>query len=295
MARSLLVPTLALLGTLAPVAAQAIIAQPSGLANPAQVIDFGANLYPNFQPVSTEFAGITITHASYFTTGISNNLVGGFLTNNFSAGQPNTLRIDFAAPISDLSFVYHQIGTWAPTTIRAILQGVTVDSFSGTWNQYQTNNYFGFTNTVFDTLEVDFIGDFNVDTLEFNPAGSTTASCTSFNGSGINPVDCSCVNTPVLGTTWQAAIATTPTTVLTLLFYAPGGASAPLPIFGGELLIQLSPSPIGFTSTGSFSLAIPSATTWIGTDLTFQGLRLEAVGPGLGIVPLNGLYLVIGT
>jgi hypothetical protein len=295
MIRPLLAPALALLGTLAPAAAQAIIAQSSGLANPAQVIDFGANLYPNFQPVTTEFAGITISHASYFTTGVSNNLVGGFLTNNFSAGQPNLLSIVFAAPITDLSFVYHQISTAAPSNIRAMLQGVVVDSFSGTWNQFQTNNYFGFTNIVFDELQIDFQADFNVDTLAFNPAGSTAASCTTFNGTGVNPNACTCVNTPVLGTTWQAAIASTPTTIANVMFYAPGGPIAAVPFLGGELLVSPTPAPVGFTTGSTFAIPIPSATSWIGTDLTFQGLRLDVIAGTPTLVLLNGVYLVIGT
>ena len=72
--------------------AQAIIAQSQGLQSPDHVIDFGANLYPNFTNITTEFAGITVRHARYFTTGVSNNLVGGFLTNDFS-GAPDTLSI----------------------------------------------------------------------------------------------------------------------------------------------------------------------------------------------------------
>ncbi|MFY9344410.1 MAG: hypothetical protein WAT39_18095 [Planctomycetota bacterium] len=286
----------ALVAALVPTAglrAQAIIAQLSGLASPSQVIDFGANLFPNFTPVSTQFAGIALTHASYFTTGVSNNLVGGFLTNDFAVGLPNTLRIVFAQPISDLSFVYHQISTASPSTIRAVLQGVTVDSFSGTWNQSQPNNYFGFTNTVFDELQVDFVADFNVDTLAFNYASSAT--CTAYNGSGINPLACSCVTLPQLGTTWQGAIATTPNTLLTALFYGPGGASAPIPALGGEVLIQLAPSPIGFTSAGSYALPIPAAPVWVGTTLAFQGLRLELVAGSPTIELLNGLYLVIGS
>jgi hypothetical protein len=164
---------------LAPARAQAIIAQNSGITNPDHVIDFGANLFPNFTPVSTQFAGITITHARYFTTGVSNNLVGGFLTNDFS-GPPDTLRIEFATPISDLSFVYHQISTSQPSNFRALLNNVVVDSFSNLSDQFQTNNYFGFTNVEFDELQIDFVSDFNVDTLAFNDAGPAISSyCTS--------------------------------------------------------------------------------------------------------------------
>jgi hypothetical protein len=111
--------------------AQAIIAQSSGIPNPDHVIDFGAGLYPNFTPITTQFPGITVTHARYYTTGSVNNMVGGFLTNNFS-GAPDTLRIQFASPIGDLSFAYHQIGTFAASNFRALLGGVPVYSFSHT-------------------------------------------------------------------------------------------------------------------------------------------------------------------
>jgi hypothetical protein len=276
------------------VPSQAIIAQASGLPSPAQVIDFGANVLPNFTPVSTEFAGLTITHASYFTTGVSNNLVGGFLTNNFSAGQPNTLRIQFAAPITDCSFVYHQIGQQIPSQFRAMLQGVTMDSFSILWNQTQSNNYFGFTNTALDELQIDFDSDFNLDTLAISPA-LPGGACLSFNGSNVNPVAYSCATLPVLGTTWQGTITTTPNTVLTALVFAPAGVlSAPVPLFGGELLVDPSASLIAFTSAGSYSLAIPTGPSWVGVTLASQGVRLEQVGPTLGFVPLNGQQLILG-
>jgi len=292
MRHTLAVPVLSLFCCLGDATAQAIIAQSSGLSSPAQVIDFGANLFPNFTPVSTQFAGITITHARYYTTGVVNNLVGGFLTND-PIGLPNTLRIQWAQPITDLSFVYHQISTQFPSVIRAVLQGNTVASFSGTWNQFQTNNYFGFTNTVFDELQIDFVGDFNVDTLAFNPLGA--AACLFYNGTGVNPSDFSCATTPQLGTTWQGLVTPNANTLLSAIVYAPGGFITAVPLFGGELLINPSPPPIAFTALSSFSLPIPAAPSWTGTVLPFQGVRLDLVGGVPTFVPLNALMLVIGT
>ena len=270
---------------------QAIIAANSGLTNSTSIIDFGANVLPNFTAVSTQFPGITVTHASYFTTGVSNNLVGGFLTNDFS-GVPNTLRIQFASPITACSFVYHQISWSAPSSMRAIFNGVTMDSFSGTWNQSQPNNYFGFTNTILDTLEIDFVSDFNFDTLAIvDPAA---ARCDLHIGSGLNPQDFSCATLPVLGTTWQGVIAGNINTILTFLAYAPGGLATPTPLFGGELLIQTSPSPIAFAGFGTYSMSIPSGTGWIGTVLTFQGFRVDSIGGTPTFVPLNAYDLVFG-
>ncbi|MCA8976225.1 MAG: hypothetical protein KDC98_16000 [Planctomycetes bacterium] len=268
---------------------QHIVAQLSGLPNPTGVIDFGANLYPNLTPITNQFSGITVSHARYFTNNY-NNLVGGFLTNDFS-GLPNTVSVVFARPITDLSFVYHQISTSAPSTIRALLAGVTVTSFSGTWNQTQPNNYFGFTNIYFDELQIDFVADFNIDTLAYR---DQAAGCILRNGTGINPTDFTCASLPVLGTTWQGQMVTNASTILTILGYAPNGLAAPSPLFGGELLLQTTPPPIAIFGFGSYSMAIPSASAWIGTAVVFQGFRAEVTATGTALVPLNALELVLG-
>lgn len=288
----LVVAAFAAVLSIAAVRGQQIIAQNAGLPNPATVVDFGAGVLPNFAPVSTQFAGLTITHAAYFTTGVVNNLVGGFLTNNSSAGAPNTLRIQMATPVTDLSFVYHQISTAGPSVIRILLQGVQVDSFSGTWNQFQPNNYFGFQNTLCDELQIDFQADFNFDTLAMNPIGQ--AGCTLENGSGLNALGFSCTTLPVLGTTWQGAVATNGNTLLTALAYAPADLlPTPVPLFGGELLVQ----PAGlvlFTGFNSYAIGIPAASTWIGVELTFQALRVDSVAGAATVVPLNAMVLELG-
>jgi hypothetical protein len=269
--------------------AQAIIAQNSGLVNPDHVIDFGANLFPNFTPISNQFPGITVYHARYFTTGVSTNLVGGFLTNDFS-GLPNTLRIVFASPIHDLSFVYHQISTVQPSNFRAVLNNVIVDSFSNTSNQTQLNNYFGFTNVVFDELQLDFVSDFNVDTLAYN---DVHASCSLRNGNNINALGYACVTLPVLGTNLQLGIATTPNTVNTVL--AIGAGPATIPFGSGEILLQLNPFPVLIEGPGSFTIFIPNDPTLLGLTAWTQGVRVDLVGPTSNVVLLNALDLVVGT
>ena len=288
------VRSLRLLATLitlaAPLVAQPIIAQSSGLPSPDRVIDFGANLFPNFTPISTQIPGITVRHASYFTTGTSNNLVGGFLTNDFS-GPPNTLSIAFNTPIRNLSFVYHQISTAQASVFRALRGGNVVDSFSLVWNQTQPNNYFGFTNIVFDELQIDFVSDFNVDTLAIN---DVTADCTVRNGTNVNPRDYSCTTLPVIGTNWQAAIATNANTVGTLVAIAPGGPHPGIPFLGGEILFQLSPAPIILAVAPSFSFPIPPQRSGIGVVITTQGIRVDQVGPTVRVVLLNALDLRLG-
>lgn len=288
--RALLSATL-LVASLSPsLSAQSIIAQTQGLTNPQHVIDFGANLYPNFTPITNQFAGITVTHARYFTTGTVVNLVGGFLTNDFS-GAPDTLSIRFANPIQDLAFVYHQISTVRPSVFRAVLAGTTVHSFSNLSNQSQTNNWFGFTGIVFDELQLDFVADFNVDTLQFNDAG---AACTTRNGSGVNPIDYRCATRPILGTTWQSVVAMPPNAVAAFLVFGPGGGNPGLPSPFGEILLNLSPAPIALSGGPNFNVNIPNGPQWNGFTIATQAARIDLVGPQQNVVLLNAIDLRLG-
>jgi hypothetical protein len=173
-----------------------------------------------------------------------------------------------------------------------LLQGVVVDSFSGSWNQAQPNNYFGFTNTVFDELRIDFVADFNVDTLAFNPP-LPVASCTLQNGGNVNAVGFTCASLPQLGTAWQGSVVHQPNTLLSALAYAPFGLQTPVPLFGGELLVDPN-SLVLFTGGPSYGFAIPASPAWVGSVLTFQGLRLDLVAGTPAIVPLNAQVLLVG-
>ncbi|MBK9383445.1 MAG: hypothetical protein IPN34_01275 [Planctomycetes bacterium] len=290
---SRLLLTALLLLSAAPCAfAQRIVAQSSGLSSPDHLIDFGANLYPNFTPINNQFAGIQVTHARYFTTGSYLNLVGGFLTND-PIGPPDSLRIRFQSPITSVSFAYHQISNVRASNFRVLFRGSIVDAFSYLWNQTQPNNYFGFQNLVFDELQIDFVADFNFDTLAFD---DLAARCDFRNGSGVNPPDYRCLTLPMLGTSWQSAISTGPQTLGSYVALAAGGPLAGLPLFGGELLIQLSPEPVFIAGTaGSFALPIPSSSWFLGGAVSVQGLRIEADSSGPRIVLLNALDLVFGT
>lgn len=143
-------------------------------------------------------------------------------------------------------------------------------------------------------MQIDFVADFNVDTVAFNPAGALTAQCVFTNGTGVNPPDFACATLPVLGTTWQGSITLTTNTIATLLAYSDGGIGTPVPVFGGELLLNPLPSLSLFTGFGSYSIPIPASSTWLGTVLALQGVRVDVVGGTLAIVPLNAQQLVLG-
>ena len=278
---------------LATASAQAIVAASSGLETPARLVDFASASFPDGTPLTTHLAGLVISHASYFTAAAPhNNVAGGYLGNDVTAGLPDTLSIRFAQSISDISFVYHQIGTQTPSTIRALFQGSTVDSFTLTWNETQPNNFFGFTETGFDELQIDFDTDFRLDSLAFNPVGG--AACYPYNGNNVNPASFGCTALPVLGATWEATVFNTPNTLLTALVFAPAGLATPVPLFGGELLLDASQPFLAFAGATNYALPIPAASSWVGTTLVFQGLRLELVGGSPEIVPLNAMLLMLG-
>lgn len=183
--RSLRTPLLLalLLGATSSAQAGHIIAQPAGLASPDVVEDFGAFLFSNFTPITNQFPPLVFSHTAYFTTGVSNNLAGGFLTNDFSGG-PNTFTIHFNQLVSDVSFVYHQISTAQPSVFRVYLGGVLVDSFSHTGDQFDPDNYYGFTDLLFDEVQVDFVSDFNIDEVAYKLAGGTGTAVCFGDGSG---------------------------------------------------------------------------------------------------------------
>ena len=252
------------------------------------MIDFGSNVLPNFTPVTTQFPGVTISHASYFTTGSINGISGGFLTNNYAAGQPNTLSIRFAAPISAVSFVYHQVGASRATVYRAMLSGVTVWSFSELSNQNQTNNRFGFTGLVFDEVQLDFDTDFNLDTITYNDLG---AACATMRNAVVpNPAAYTTTQRPVVGGPWQAQIATATGTIGTYVAFAFGGQDPGTVTPFGRQLVQPFPSPLVVAVPGNVSVAIPNRPEWLGYAFTTQGIRLDPAG----IVLLNAIDLIAG-
>ena len=282
----------ALVAPLASTCAQAIVAQPSGLDFPGRVIDFGANLFPDGTPLSTQFGGLVITHASYFTAAApNNNVAGGFLGNDASAGPPHTMSIRFAHSISDLSFVYHQIGA-GTSTIRARLQGNTVDSFNIAWNETQPNNFFGFLETAIDELQIDFAGDFRLDSLAFNAIAG--AACYYYNGSNVNPAGFGCMNGPILGETWHGHVFNAPNTLLTALVYAPAGLGPAVPLLGGEFLLDPAQPLIAFTGGADYFFPIPGDSSFAGTRLALQAVRIDLIGGTPTFVPMNAALLWLG-
>lgn len=119
------------------------------------------------------------------------------------------------------------------------------------------------------------------------------ASCAVRNGSGVNPLDCQCNTLPIVGTTWS--IRTTPNagTVFTAVLLAFQPAPAPLPMFGGEVLIDTG-AMFQMPGSGVHTLSVPTGTAWIGFPVFAQGARFDVVSGAVQIVLLNGLDAVFG-
>jgi hypothetical protein len=285
----------ALVSSLAPASAQStIIAQSWGIQLPTRFIDFGSFTYSDGTVITTQYPGVTFSHAAYFTAAApNNNVAGGFLGNDYTATGPDTLIIRFGWSLSAVSFVYHQIGTQGPSTFRAKYQGGVVELFTIQWNETQPNNFFGFTECLVDEVQIDFVGDFRIDQLAYNP--ELPGRCHWHNGSGVNPGAFLCATDPIIGSTWHGTIANTPNTVLSAIIYSPVGLQVPpIPLFGGELVVHPQGAYIAFVGTTDHLLPIPASSFWVGTLLAFQGLRLDLVGGALTFVPLNAQLLQIG-
>ncbi|MEM7199432.1 MAG: hypothetical protein AAF628_04150 [Planctomycetota bacterium] len=121
---------------------------------------------------------------------------------------------------------------------------------------------------------------------------SPRASSTPRNGSGLNPVGYSSQAAPVLGTAWMPAVATTPSTLATLVGLST--APAQTPFAGGELLIGVAPLPAVVSGLGAHTVPIPGAPALLGVPLFTQGFRVDSPAGAPALVPLNAIDLVLG-
>jgi hypothetical protein len=126
--------------------------------------------------------------------------------------------------------------------------------------------------------------------------GNVQASCNFVNGSGINPSDFFCATNPVLGTTWQSTVNTTPlvgtSTISTVLGVGtnPGGGFF---LFGWELLVF--PTYILFQpGFGAHAVPIPNDGTLHGVKLFSQAGRIEMTIATPVVVLTNAQYLLLG-
>lgn len=123
--------------------------------------------------------------------------------------------------------------------------------------------------------------------------GPTMASSTLRNGTGLNPLQFADQGPPRLGQTWVGATGAPAGTLSTIVAFA-FAPSAPLPFAGGEVLIDLSRTPLQIPGFGTHPVTIPDEPRFYGARFYAQAFRLEVVGGTPTLVLLNGLDLVLG-
>lgn len=229
-------------------------------ANPTSLFDAGGTGSLTYDPGSqtlwvSQFSSQTITQYTF----------SGVTVSSFSTGHTQNMAL--AMDHADGTLWLHDRTT------------------QGTFEQWTT------TGTLLQRIAVAGMSGQNV--LGGEMQFPNSATCTFRNGSGVNPADFSCVTQPVLGTSWQTSYNTNASTVATLLALGVGPATGPV-VFGGEVLLALSPVPGTLAGTGNLSLPIPSNPALAGATFSSQGYRVDVVGGAAAIVPLNAQDLVLG-
>ena len=130
----------------------------AGLPEPESIIDFSELTLPDTSRVSAEFAdfGVTFLPNLYYRTGDHPDWasVSG---PNLRTGEPevNPFSIVFNNPLTSAAVVaIAQPPT--PATITAKLNGTEVESFNTTISIDNPNQYFGFTDIIFDEIQIEY-------------------------------------------------------------------------------------------------------------------------------------------
>ena len=136
-----------------------------------------------------------------------------------------------------------------------------------------------------------------LDDLELDQA---LATCLPRNGTGANPTGFSCLDTPKLGTLWQATVeplSPAGPAIATAIVTGLGGPTSGVFFPAGEALI-LPPYRFDISSggtTGLHAIPIPGDPGLSGTLVSTQGLRVVQRSSGsTEIVLLNALDLMLG-
>jgi len=117
---------------------------------------------------------------------------------------------------------------------------------------------------------------------------SITALAEIRNGSGSNPSSYLPINSPILGTHYQALI-TAPPASITVILPSRNGPSSGIFLPSGELLVQPPFLPF-FVASGSHSIAVPADASLLGRQFSTQGAILSS-----GVLTLtNAVDLTLG-
>lgn len=175
-----------------PAVSEIIDLDPAGLADPVRVITFDEPSFGDDTRVSAEFAelGVIFLPELYYRTGDHpdwDNINGPNLRSGNLAGNilHKTFSIRFDPPRSSAAFVaIAQPPT--PTTFTAKFNGVEIESFDSDVVIGNPNNFFGFTDIIFDEIEIAYTAEtrMRIDNVQLGPAVDTAGPPLNIAASG---------------------------------------------------------------------------------------------------------------
>ncbi len=156
--------------------ADPIALSPVGLAAPESIITFSERALADTSQVSTEFAdlGVTFLPNLFYRTGDHPDWAS-VEGPNLRTGDPevNPFSIHFESALTSAAFAaIAQPPTAA--TITAKLGGVEVESFETTVSIDNPENYFGFSDIVFDEIEIAYTEEtrLRIDNIQLGPSAN---------------------------------------------------------------------------------------------------------------------------
>ena len=155
----------------------AVFNNSTGLTNPGTTLTFNEVPLSNGTPVTNQYAGFGVNFTGLF-----------YNPENFSApniSSPTLGNFDFISlpnPLFSIKFLQQQtaaafamITNPGSSTFTALLNGSAVESFSASTDYASSNNFYGFTNILFDEVQVSAGGSNNaalIDNLQFNSSAT---------------------------------------------------------------------------------------------------------------------------
>lgn len=251
-------------------------------------VDFSGSLVT--ATASADFSLATVGRVTTYTIVESASVTGGFsaaivghetlLVLNSAQAVSGLLTADFVGDLPTCQIDVGNDGGIDWTASSALESWQLPVSFSGSLEV-----------RVITGVGASGLSSLNVDhtlTLKFE---DQSASCTQRNGSGLNPVACTCQTLPVIGTSWEIAVAPGPNTLATLAFASP----APIPgvnVGFGELLID--PAVVDLPGNGTHTAVLANDPAFLGVEFSVQGLRVDVNGGSLELQLTDAQDAVVG-
>ena len=151
----------------------------TGLTSPVQTITFDEFVFPDNTSITNQYSslGVTFSPNLFFNNTFSLPNITPNSLENFEAGVGGTriatFSILFSTDQNEAAFA--MVTSSGTSTFTALLDGAVVETFDATTDSTSSNNFYGFTDIVFDEISVSPGGTPNImalDNLQIG-AGST--------------------------------------------------------------------------------------------------------------------------